>query len=125
MSAEMMIVQTAWLEAARHLCRGINFGEGRLGLGNIKAAGPGGAFLMDDLTLEYMRGGEFFQSAVFDMSGAEGKPAMLERAHARVEELTADAESPLPGQVQEDLRRYFRDEYRRCDPWGTDHEGIL
>ena len=113
MSAEMMIVQTAWIEAARHLCRGINFDEHRLGLDSIKTVGPGGAFLMDDLTMEFMRGGEFFDNDIFDLSGSDNAASMLERAHARVEELTADAESPLPGQVQENLRRYFHDECKK------------
>jgi hypothetical protein len=38
---------------------------------------------------------------------------MLERAHEKVERMVAGFESPLPGQVQEDLRRYFHGAYRR------------
>jgi trimethylamine--corrinoid protein Co-methyltransferase len=114
MSAEMMLIQTAWLEAARFLARGIVMDEERLGAGNIAAIGPGGSFLMDELTLRFLRRErEFFVHELLDYSGGpEATPSLLERAHARVEELTRDGASPHPPAVQEALRRYFADQYR-------------
>jgi trimethylamine--corrinoid protein Co-methyltransferase len=116
MSAEMMIVHEAWLRAARHLLRGIPMDETKLALDRITAAGPGAHFLTDDLTLSLMGGDEFFRDDVFDFGGGyDETPSMLERAHARVEDLTRDCESPLPGNVQEALRRYFHDECRKLE----------
>ncbi|HPO13849.1 MAG TPA: trimethylamine methyltransferase family protein [Candidatus Hydrogenedentes bacterium] len=110
MSAEMMVIQEAWLQAAQHLRQGIPTDALRLGLGNLYDAGPGGEFLTDSLTLEFMHGGEFFSSDLFDYTPAEhtGK-SLLERAHERVEALTENFTSPVPGAIQEALRRYFHD----------------
>ncbi|MCX6992577.1 MAG: trimethylamine methyltransferase family protein [Kiritimatiellaeota bacterium] len=107
MSAEMMIVQTAWLEAARHLARGITMDEGRLAVESIMRVGPGGNFLTEDLTIEQLRGNEFFANELFDYSAGKEHESMLERAHARAESLIAGFKSPLSEKTQEDLRRYF------------------
>ena len=68
MSAEMMLIHTAWLAAARFLQRGIQVDELRLGVESIRHAGPGGSFMTDDLTLQLLRGGEFFSHDLFDYS---------------------------------------------------------
>jgi trimethylamine--corrinoid protein Co-methyltransferase len=113
MSAEMMVIHDAWYHAAKFLDQGINTDTMHLGFENLRQTGPGGNFLTDDLTLEYMRGGEFFNHDLFDFSGhADGKP-LLQRAHEKVESLVADFESPVPGKIQENLKRYFHDEYKK------------
>ena len=112
MSAEMMLVQRAWLDAARFLAGGMRLDEGRLGMANIAEAGPGAHFMTDLLTLECARGGEFFVNGLFDYSGGHGGgESMFERAHARVEALTEGYKSPVPGDIQEALRRHFRGLY--------------
>jgi trimethylamine--corrinoid protein Co-methyltransferase len=113
MSGEMMLVQTAWLKVARFLGAGLDT-QTHLGLESIARVGPGGHFLADDLTLELLRSAEFFDDELFACEGPEAEP-MLARAHRRVEELAADFDSPLPGQVQEELRRFFREEYARLE----------
>jgi len=110
MSAEFMLVQEAWMKAARFLLRGI----GTEGLGDaiesIRKAGPGGEFLTDDLTLRNLHGDEFFSDCLFDTSARpEESRSMLERAHDRVEEILAKAQSPVPHPIQERIGRYFRD----------------
>jgi len=101
MSAEMMVIQEAYLRAAQHLSRGINTDDSHLGLESIEREGPGGHFLTDELTLALLRSGEFFQSDIFDLSGGYGEAVpMLERAHGRVEDLVAGFESPVPGEVR-------------------------
>lgn len=113
MSAEMMLIQDAWMQAAQHLRQGIPTDEFRLGVRNLCDAGPGGEFLTDSLTLEFMHGGEFFSHTLFDYSPAEhtGK-SLLEHAHERVETLTEHFTSPVPGAIQEALQRYFHDTFR-------------
>ena len=109
MAGEMMVIQMAWLKAARFLCAGI--GSGHLGLESIAQRGPGGNFLDDELTLELLRTDEFFNDPLFDYNGGHrGEKPMRERARQRVEELIADFRSPVPGEMQEELRRFFRDE---------------
>ena len=108
MSAEMMVIQQAYLRAARHLARGIRTEEPRLGVASLQRVGPGGQFFDDDLTLDLMRTDEFFRDDVFDLSGGHGPgKSLLERAHERVEQLVSQYESRVPGDIQEGLRRYF------------------
>jgi trimethylamine---corrinoid protein Co-methyltransferase len=112
MSAEMMLIQKAWLDAARFLSGGIRFDGGRLGAANIAEGGPGTNFMTDLLTLEFARGGELFANGLFDYSGGHGDDrTMFERAHAKVETLTDGYESPVPGDIQDALRRHFHDLY--------------
>jgi trimethylamine--corrinoid protein Co-methyltransferase len=107
MSAEMMVIQQAYLRAARHLARGMRTEEPWLGAACLERVGPGGQFLDDELTLDLMRSDEFFRDEVFDFSGGHdhGKP-LLERAHERVEQLVGQYESRVPGDIQEALRRH-------------------
>ncbi|MBN2311068.1 MAG: trimethylamine methyltransferase family protein, partial [Candidatus Hydrogenedentes bacterium] len=94
MSAEMMVIQEAWMEAVRFLQRGIDTDDAHLGLDSLRQAGPGGHFLADELTLTHLHGGEFFANGLFDCTpareggGPDDSVSMLERAHSRVEELT-------------------------------------
>ncbi len=116
MSAEMMVIQEAWMDAARFLHRGIITDDDHLGLDSIQAAGPGGEFWTDPLTLLNLHGSEFFSNPLFDLSpeGEQGR-SMLTRAHEMVEERLAGFESPVPGDVQEALRRFFHDECVRLE----------
>ena len=108
-SAEMVLIHTAWLEAASFLEEGMSFDGGRLGLESIKRVGPGGNFVTDELTLELLHQREFFSSDLFDLTaGVDGTP-IHQRARRRVDAIVSQFESPLPGDVQEKLRRYFRD----------------
>ena len=110
MSAEMMIIQDAYLKAARHISRGIVMDDARLGLDSLRRAGPGGNFLDDDLTLGLLHSDEFFRDDVFDFgAGHDESKSLLERAHGRAEQLLAGYTSPVPHDIQEGLRRYFHD----------------
>ena len=112
MSGEMMVAQTAWLRAARFLEAGID-PEGDSGLESLERVGPGGQFLDDELTLERLRSGEFFADPLFDYDGEHlGTESLLERAHREAAELSADGDSPVPGEVQEGIRRFFQEECR-------------
>jgi trimethylamine:corrinoid methyltransferase-like protein len=115
LSSEMIVIQSAWLETAEYLSRGIGFENFEEGIQSIKEQGHGGNFLMDNLTLQLMGGNEFFTSDLFDMSGGYEPDALsvLEKAHQKVGELTADYLSPVPEHVQEKLRRYFHDLYKK------------
>ena len=55
MSAEMMLIHTAWLASAQYLRRGIRTDESAARRRKHRRAGPGGNFLMDDLTLRFLR----------------------------------------------------------------------
>ncbi|NJD04079.1 MAG: hypothetical protein FIA99_16120 [Ruminiclostridium sp.] len=112
MSAEMMLIQTAWLDAAKFLSKGISTDNLSMGIGSIANTGHGGNFLTDDLTIELLRSEEFFNSTLFDYTGGyENAPSILEKAHAMVEEMVENYQSPVPVNVREELGRYFRSLY--------------
>jgi trimethylamine--corrinoid protein Co-methyltransferase len=115
MSAEMMLIHTAWLASAQYLRRGIRTDDLRLGVENIKRAGPGGNFLMDDLTLHFLRSDEFFSNELLDYTGGSKlhTPSLLALAHQRADQIAASARSPHSEAVQERIRRYFAEEYRK------------
>jgi trimethylamine--corrinoid protein Co-methyltransferase len=115
MSAEMMLIHTAWLASSQYLQRGIRTDDLRLGVESIERAGPGGNFLMDDLTLRFLRSDEFFSHELLDYTGGSepNAPSLLARAHRRAEEIAAAARSPHSETMQERIRHYFADEYRK------------
>ena len=108
-SAEMMLIHAAWLEAAKFLDGGFKVDQMRLAVENIKRNGPGGDYLMDDLTLKMLHEPEFFENDLFDMTGSEAGKWILQRAKEKVDEMVTQFQSPLPGNLQENLRRYFHD----------------
>ncbi|NJD02910.1 MAG: hypothetical protein FIA99_10040 [Ruminiclostridium sp.] len=113
MSAEMMVIQTAWLDAVKFLNRGISTSTLEKGIESIKNAGFGGNFLTDDLTIELLRSDEFFNNNIFDYSGGfEEGSSILENAHNEVEKMVTGYESPVPGKVKEGLMKYFHDLYK-------------
>jgi trimethylamine--corrinoid protein Co-methyltransferase len=113
MSAEMMVIHTAWLESARFLQRGITIDDEHLGAESLKRAGPGGHFLLDELTTQFLRSREFFSNELLDYSGSSGQTqSLLVRAHEQVEDMVSDSRSPHPDRVQEGIRRYFARRYR-------------
>ncbi len=115
MSAEMMLIHTAWLAVTQSLARGLRTDELRLGMETLLAAGPGAQFMTDDLTVRFLRSDEFFAHALFDFDSGAGHeaPSMLERAHRQVEQIAANVRSPHSEAMQEKIRRYFAEQYRR------------
>jgi trimethylamine---corrinoid protein Co-methyltransferase len=110
-STEMMLIQDAYLEAAEHLGRGINTDTAHLAVEAAVRVGPGGVHITDELTLQGLRGNEFFDHAVFDHFGDSlQSPSMLERAHEKAATLIDEYSSPVPPDIQERLRRFFDDE---------------
>lgn len=110
-STEMMLIHEAYFRAAQFLRRGIRTDAARLAADAVQNAGPSGEFFTDALTLENLRGDEFFGSDLFDLSGDSAlNPSLMERAHAKVETVMADYRSPVPEYMQEALTRFFHDE---------------
>jgi len=110
-STEMMLIQDSYLRASRYLVGEMRTDQEHCALDSIRRVGPRGEYLTDPLTLRYMRGGEFFQDDLFDYTGEVSESSdLLDRAHRKVERLLADFRSPVPDDIQENLRRFFRQE---------------
>ena len=114
MSAEQIVLQCGMVEQAEYLARGVSLTPHELGLDSIRAAGPGGNFLTDDLTVEYLRGRQFFTTPYFDYAGGYRESAgAVAMAHEMAESLVNRYQPTVPENVQEDLRRYFEEQTAR------------
>jgi trimethylamine---corrinoid protein Co-methyltransferase len=110
MSAEMMVIHSAWLRAAKFLDRGLDV-PSAADLASIEANGPGAHFLADELTLKGLRTGEFFTDPLFDYDGGHmGSRPMLEQARAQADELAARSSASLPDGCRDSIRAFFRSE---------------
>lgn len=114
MSAEQILMQCGLIDMAEYLARGVDMSDHKLALDAIHRAGPGGNYLVDDLTLELMRSDEFFHGGCFDFSGGyePGALSMVERAHEQAGNLVSDYRSRVPGPVQEAVKGYFYEKYQ-------------
>ncbi|MBT3318388.1 MAG: hypothetical protein HN948_01675 [Clostridia bacterium] len=114
LSSEMMIIQQEWQRISEFLSKGVSMERIERGYQSIADTGAGGNYLMDDLTIEMLRSDGFYQSELMDVTGGyEVSQSILEKAHARVQALTSDFVSPVPGNTQESIKRYFADIYKR------------
>ena len=112
LSSEMIIIQNSFLNAIKFAQAGLDMNDIEASLASIHEIGPDGNFLMDDMTLERIRGNELFKDEMFDYSCQTDAPSMLERAHTRVLEIERDFVSPVSGKIQDDLTRYFEKIYK-------------
>ena len=115
-SPEMTVIHAlACQDVARFLERGIRVDGDRLGIDSIRRSVSEGSFMTNDLTLSMLHEDEFFQNPLFGYSeirSGEDRRTMMERAHERVEAVAAEFTSPLPGELQEKLHRYFHEARR-------------
>ena len=99
------------IEMLDRIRKGIDTTGDKLGVESIVSAGPGGNFLMDSLTLRYLRSDEHFSAPCFEQCvGGRDEKTMAQRAHERAEELMASHEPAVPGDRLEKVHRYVERE---------------
>ena len=109
MSAEEIIIQCGMVDMAEYLAQGVSLSDHELGVESIRAIGPGGNFLMDELTLEFMRGGQFFDTPYLDLAGGcTDSAGIVATAHETAEAIISNYTPTVPETLQEELRAYFR-----------------
>jgi trimethylamine--corrinoid protein Co-methyltransferase len=112
MSAETIVIQCDLLALLERISAGIDTSDTLLAFDSIGRVGPGGHFLIDELTLKTLRSNEFFSSGSFDRLAERGsgraQESMLARAHERVEELLATHVPAVPEKQVEEVSRWAR-----------------
>lgn len=116
MSAEQIVMQCGLVDMAEFVGRGIDVSDYKLALDSIASVGPGGNFLTDSLTIDQLRGNEFFRSRYVDLTGGyQGDaPSMYEIAHQEVERLVGQYKPTVPDKVQDAIRGHLRSKYRNA-----------
>jgi trimethylamine--corrinoid protein Co-methyltransferase len=111
-SLEQMVIDDEIVGLAMRALRGVEVNDEALAVEAIDRVGPGGHYLMDAHTLQFMRS-ELFQPALADRGNraaweAAGKQDVRARAVARVEELLAAHRPPgLPPEAEAQIRARF------------------
>lgn len=115
MSSEQIIMQSGLASMAEYVSAGIDLSEEKLAEESIHSVGPGGNFMMEDLTIELLRDKkEFFLNPYFDLteSGRPDSPGMYEAAHKLVEELVYAYKPAVPEKVTTAIKDFFKDRYK-------------
>ena len=108
LSAENIVIGMSLKRASDFMTRGIRLDQIDESFDSIEEQKDLGYFLMDDLTLEHMRSGEFFADNTLNMAGEfKGEPTMLERAQSIIRDVKAKYVSPVPADAQERIQAYF------------------
>lgn len=108
LSAENIVIGMSLKHASDFMLRGICLDQIDESLESMEAQKDSGYFLMDDLTLDNMRSGEFFSDPAFNMAGEFKKaPSMLERAQSIIAGVKGSYTSTVPADVQKRIQEYF------------------
>jgi len=113
MSAEQIIMQCGLADMAEYVTRGVDMREAKLALESIRATGPGGNFLTDQLTVDLLRSEEFFTSPYLDLTGEydHNAPGMYEIAHQTAEDLVHHYKPTIPEKIRTAIRSFFQEKY--------------
>jgi trimethylamine--corrinoid protein Co-methyltransferase len=111
-SLEQAVIDDEIVGMVMRVLRGVEVSDDSLGVEVINRVGPGGHYLMDAHTLQFMRP-EFYYPHLSDRQNrpaweAAGKQDTRARAIARVEEFLRKHEpSPLPAETDRAIRDRF------------------
>ena len=114
MSAEQIVLQCGLLDMAEYVTRGIDMNDHKLALDSIANVGPGGNYMTDQLTIDMLRGNEFFQSRYLDQTGGYTIPSTgaYEMAHQEVQRMVEEYRPTVPAKVQDAIRCHFQRKYK-------------
>ena len=110
LSSENIVIGMSLKRQADFMTRGIRLEQIDESIDSIEEQKDLGYFLMDDLTLEHMRSGEFFADATMNMAGEfKEEPSMLERAQTIIAKVKKDYVNPVPEDAKARIAAYFAD----------------
>jgi trimethylamine--corrinoid protein Co-methyltransferase len=108
-SAEQIILHHNLIDALERMAEGIDVTDEKLAVESIVEAGPGGNFLMDDLTLKYLRSGEHYDGGLFvRCAPAQDAQGMVEWAHDMAQDIVRSHKPAVPEDRLEEVRRYVK-----------------
>lgn len=108
LSAENIVMGMWMKRSSDFMLRGIRLDTLDASLESMEENKDSGYFLMDDLTLDNMRSGEFFSDKTMNEMGEfRDAPSMLERTQKIIKEVSDGFVSPVPEDAQARVRKYF------------------
>jgi trimethylamine--corrinoid protein Co-methyltransferase len=111
LSLEQLIIDLDLVLAARRFVQGVIVDKERLAIDAIRRVGPGGHYLEDPHTLQFMRSGERFAPQSYNRLGHRSKAKLqLEKAHDLVQKIISQpAEPALTAQAQARIEAAVRE----------------
>lgn len=108
LSSENIVIGMTLKRASDFMRRGILLDQLEESMQSMADQKDTGYFLMDDVTLDNMRSGEFFSDNTLNMAGEfKEEPSMLQRAQDTIRKVKADFVSPVPEEIQARIRTWF------------------
>ena len=108
LSAENIVIGMSLKRQSDFMTRGIRLEQIDESIESINEQKDLGYFLMDELTLEHMRSGEFFTDPTMNMAGEfKEEPSMLERAQSIICRVKKEYTTPVPAEVSQRIQSYF------------------
>jgi trimethylamine---corrinoid protein Co-methyltransferase len=109
---EQFVIDDEIIGMIHRLLAGVSVNRDTLGLETIEAVGPGGNYVTEDHTIRHMMDEFFYPGlavrASFDLWETKGRPTMLSKASARVEEILGENGGNMLGtDIAEDVKRTF------------------
>ncbi len=108
MSGEMMCIESAWLQAARSLEAGIDTSGLEAGIDSLRRAGHGGRLPSDGHAVGQPREERFSERFLLETSCSAEGAALTDRAAAYADRVVEGFVSPVPEDIAEGIRAYFR-----------------
>jgi len=110
-SFEQFVIDDEILGAVRRILAGIDVNEDTLAVSRIEKVGPGGNFVTDDHTVEYMMKEYFYPDlavrANFDQWDKDGRPSLFDRAAKRFQVLKQDFNAVLDPEEISNIKARF------------------
>ena len=112
MSPEMIVIHAELIHLLNRVFEGIIVTDKTLGIDSILSRFPE-SFLDDSLTIDMLYNGEFFNGKCFDQFDANqlNNKSMIERAHARVEEILSTHRTDLDETRIQDIQNWAQKKY--------------
>ena len=108
LSAENIVIGMCLKRASDFMLRGMELDQLEESMESMENQKDSGHFLLDDLTLDNMRSGEFFDDETMNMFGEfKEAPSMLERAQSIIAKVKKNYVSPVPNETQTRIQAYF------------------
>lgn len=118
-SKESLVIDNEIIGGLYRVLEGIDVNEETLAVKIINRVGPGGHFLGQHHTMEFIKKGEHFLPLISDRQTRDkwekaGSKDMVQRAHEKVEEILAVHQvDPLDAKVEAELEQIIREVHKR------------
>lgn len=111
MSCEQMVIDHDLFERVNRFMKGMRVDEETLALDTIIHVGPGGNYMTEPHTLEWLRKGEHYYSEIFRPAGGMGRVSRtaLERAHEKVEKILKEHTPAVTEHTAQQIKEYVKE----------------